>query len=152
MEDHDALMEMIQLTTGQKPEEGFEKGDDNVDADLDWDADEELFKFARVEGVHGTSCGLCGPENKFRIRAAETVSKRWFEWLVLGPFLRAYITAPQIESLLVFRSLMICFCARHRDYFCDHGDARRRQSGSSFERRNAAFDRDCTAPSLLRQG
>jgi hypothetical protein len=80
---HEGLMALIELATGQHTYKEGEDADDNEDS-LDWDVDEELFKFASVEGMHGKTCNICGPEHRVRVFCADVVSNQAFEWGILS--------------------------------------------------------------------
>lgn len=82
-ERHQKLMDLIAMATG----ETLNADGDQVEADeddLDWDVDEELFKYASVEGMSGKSLKIFGPDHPVRTRAAQLVNHQLFEYIIMG--------------------------------------------------------------------
>ena len=84
-ERHTHLMELIAMATGDGLDADGKEIDEDPDVDdMDWDVDEELFKYATVEGMHGKSCYMFGASNELRIKAVALVNHPLFEYFVMG--------------------------------------------------------------------
>ena len=60
--------------------EPMEEGDED---DMDWDVDEELFKYASVDGIRGKSCKILTTEHPLRIWAQGTINSVLFECFIM---------------------------------------------------------------------